>query len=216
MPSIGLALLSSSKTECLTFRRYPDDDYNRIWYPVSTPGLTSVAANFTELTNNCPDDPPSSVILHGVQSADARTAILLPFDFPETSRINYVALYFTELIQISADKKRSFNINIDGQDYGPTLTPQYKVCNEVNGTTNPATGVMNVTISPVDDSTLPPLISAVEVYTVSPMLVQGTNQDDSMYLLFPRSCKYYFFTVTHLQISRLLQTNQDMHGHIIV
>lgn len=158
-----------------------------MWNPFPTPSLTSVTANFTELTGNCADDPPLRAILQAVEAMEANSSISLSFNFTGTSRSNYLALYFTEVVQLGADQRRSFDITIDGQGYGLTVvTPQYQICNEVNVTTDPAIGVMNISISPHGDSNLPPVISAAEVYTASPTLVEGTDQADCMQSFQPR------------------------------
>ncbi|KAG1339178.1 putative LRR receptor-like protein kinase [Cocos nucifera] len=157
---------------------YPDDEYNRMWNPFPTPSLRTIIANFTELTGNCADDPPVAAILHAVEATNNTSSISLSFNFTGTSRSNYLALYFTEVGQLGADRRRAFNITIDGRDYGLTVAPRYQICDEVNATTDPAVGVMNISISPLEDSNLPPVISAAEVYTASPTLVEGSHQAD--------------------------------------
>ncbi|KAK1272249.1 hypothetical protein QJS04_geneDACA014656 [Acorus gramineus] len=59
----------------------------------------------------------------------------LSFDFPQTTRSNYIAVYFTEVIQLSVEQNRSFNMLIDGQDYQLSIAPRYQICDELARTT---------------------------------------------------------------------------------
>ncbi|XP_073014515.1 probable LRR receptor-like serine/threonine-protein kinase At1g51880 [Typha latifolia] len=158
---------------------YPDDEYSRVWKPFSTPNLNTLNANFTELLSNSYSSPPLGAMLHAVEGRDPSSSILLSFDFPQSSRSNYVVLYFTEVIELTANQRRSFNVLIDGRDYGIVVTPQFQIVREVNVTARPASGMMNLSLTPItSNSTLPPLINALEIYTMSQPLVAGTHPTD--------------------------------------
>ncbi|KAK1286964.1 hypothetical protein QJS10_CPB20g00831 [Acorus calamus] len=92
-------------------------------------------------------------------------------------------MYFTEVIQLNVEQNRSFNILIDGQDYQLSIAPQYQIYDELVRTTSPAMGMMNISIAPSKNSTLPPVISAAEIYTVSDTLKGGTNGGDDIFLV---------------------------------
>ncbi|XP_042472313.1 probable LRR receptor-like serine/threonine-protein kinase MEE39 [Zingiber officinale] len=157
------------------------DDYNREWNPYQDPSLVSVAANFSSIFGYCADDPPLPVILNAAEptAGDASNAISLSFEFPaNSSRTNYVALYFTEVIQRDDGETREFVASVDGKEYGLEVSPEYQICSEVNVTTEPAAGDMKIELTAVSGSSLPPLICAAEIYTVGETLLAGSNEDD--------------------------------------
>ena len=73
-------------------------------------------------------------------------------------------MYFTEpFLETSAT--RSFDVIVNN-DFVNATSPEYKNCLSV-GTNSLTVGTLDVQLVPTDDSTLPPIISAIEVYTVS-------------------------------------------------
>ncbi|XP_077212861.1 putative LRR receptor-like serine/threonine-protein kinase At1g51860 [Tasmannia lanceolata] len=166
---------------------YPDDSYNRLWTPSIIDNLWVWSANFSYLSENANNDPPFNAIRNEVEAPDHATqlVILPPLDFPQTNRTNYIALYFTEVFDLGSNDHRWFNIQIDGRDYGGTVSTEYDICIVVSqNSTLPAVGPMNITLNSAKGTTLAPAISAVEVYTYSEIIVPGTNDDDALYNCF--------------------------------
>ncbi|XP_034688890.1 senescence-induced receptor-like serine/threonine-protein kinase [Vitis riparia] len=59
-----------------------------------------------------------------------------------------------------------------------TIRPEYENCTDAWANA-PTVGAMEVELRPPIDSVLPPVISAIEVYTASdPLVTIGTSQDD--------------------------------------
>lgn len=156
---------------------YPEDRLNRIWVPMTPQDLNAVKANFTTLDYTTVNYPPDEAIIHAVESPLPSESILLqPFTITEMTRLDHVSVYFTEIVQ-DINAIRTFDLYVNGK-WEFTITPQYKNCTGYMINTRSFT-FLNVELFPSFDSTLPPIISAIEVYTATDSLVSaGTLQDD--------------------------------------
>ena len=103
--------------------------------------------------------------------------------FPDQDVSVYMNLYFSEVTELDATQKRSFNAYIDNIKSSEPIIPPYEAAKEVSAN---FTASANTSISLVSttDSTLPPLINAMEVFFVSDRLTDGTNSKDGMHILF--------------------------------
>ncbi|XP_068644907.1 probable LRR receptor-like serine/threonine-protein kinase At1g05700 [Aristolochia californica] len=153
---------------------WPDDPYARIWYPSEFANYINVIA--TGPINTLHDRPPSTVIMFAIEALRPLDPIELSFDLLRQERSKYVNLYF---IDYSVSQGRSFDIYVDGENTNMTVSPTLEYSEEVYVVTEPTnTASLHLTLVPKADSPLPPIISAMELYTVSPDLVQGTNDND--------------------------------------
>ncbi|KAK1272248.1 putative LRR receptor-like serine/threonine-protein kinase MEE39 [Acorus gramineus] len=156
---------------------YHVDPSNRVWFPMETK-LTNVTADYTSIIDRSYDSPPFSAIRSAVQPPYSDESIILTFPFPaEIQRTNYIALYIAEVFEFHL---REFKVNINGNDYSvEPILAEYQVLRELAGNLDSIVGAMNITLSPVEGSNLPPMINAIEIYTASDMLnVTGTYEVD--------------------------------------
>ncbi|XVF05586.1 hypothetical protein REPUB_Repub05bG0185400 [Reevesia pubescens] len=157
---------------------YPDDKYNRIWEPLIPSGLEPVTANFTSLDVTSVDVPPDSAIIQAVQAPSSTDTIDLSFTFGNVNHLHHVEMYFTEPF-LDASATRSFNVVLNNDIINNTTSPEYQNCLSV-GANSLSVGTLDVQLVPTDDSTLPPIISAIEVYTVSEPLVTATTSKNDL------------------------------------
>ncbi|KAG5244909.1 LRR receptor serine/threonine-protein [Salix suchowensis] len=158
--------------------RFPDDVYDRIWPPARIgSGLVSVAsdAKLIDVTT-APDNPPRKVLQNAITTTSGSSLTLLP-NFPDQDVSVYMNLYFSEVTALDTTQKRSFNLYIDNIKKSEPIIPPYGEAKEI--TVN-FTATVNISISLVstNDSTLPPLINAVEIFHVSDRLNDGTDSKD--------------------------------------
>ncbi|MBA0582949.1 hypothetical protein Gorai_013833, partial [Gossypium raimondii] len=154
---------------------YPDDQYNRIWEPQIPPGLDSLTANFTSLDETSVNAPPDSAIIKAVE-ASAMDTINLSFGFDNVSHLDHVEMYFTEPF-LETSETRSFNVTVN-RSFVNTTIPEYQICTSVWANLQ-SVGTLDIQLVPTEDSTLAPIISAIEVYTVSqPLVIATTSQND--------------------------------------
>ncbi|KAK8550974.1 hypothetical protein V6N12_039649 [Hibiscus sabdariffa] len=146
------------------------DVHNRVWQPMIPLGSNVVTATFASLVETTVNDPPVAAIIEAVQAPSPTDKLELSFTFSETNRLDHVELYFTEPLYTTAT--RAFNINVNSE-FAYAFTPVYQQCDGVwiNAI---SVGTLNIELVPINSSTLPPVISAIELYTASdPLVVNG-------------------------------------------
>ncbi|KAF9681654.1 hypothetical protein SADUNF_Sadunf05G0024500 [Salix dunnii] len=159
--------------------RFPDDAYDRIWVPARIgSGLVSVASDATLIdVANAPDNPPQKVLQNAITTSSSSGSITLYRGFPDQDVSVYMNLYFSEVTALDTTQKRSFNFYIDNIKESEPIIPPYGEALEMNGN---FTASANTSISLVSttNSTLPPLINAMEMFFVSDRLTDGTDSKD--------------------------------------
>jgi hypothetical protein len=103
----------------------------------------------------------------------------------------YIYMHFAEVVELQPNQSRSFNITVNGNHwYGP-LAPNYLKANTLYSTSaTSGSAKYEVSIFKTENSTLPPIINAFEIYSVKYLLQSETNQEDGT----------LFHTHTHIYI----------------
>ncbi|KAA8549548.1 hypothetical protein F0562_001434 [Nyssa sinensis] len=155
---------------------YPDDEYNRIWVPVTPSGLVAVIADTTFINYTTYENPPDSAILDAVEAASLLDTISLSFRISKINSLNHILVYYTEMT-LQINETRAFDIYVDNE-FELRTSPEYQNCTGAKINAQPA-GNLTVELRPTAESMLPPIISAIEVYTAGdPLVTTGTSQDD--------------------------------------
>ncbi|KAL9393234.1 hypothetical protein Peur_012519 [Populus x canadensis] len=177
-PNYALFLRSRIAYGANTTVRFPNDSYDRIWVPARVgSGLVSVASDAILIdVANAPDNPPQEVLQNAITTSNTSASITLNPGFSDQDVSVYMNLYFSEVTELDATQKRSFNAYIDNMKSEPIIPP-YGTAKEMSAN---FTASANTSISLVSttDSKLPPLINAMEVFFVSDRLTDGTNSKD--------------------------------------
>lgn len=107
-----------------------------------------------------------------------------PFQFywdPDNAKEQYYFyMHFNEVEKLASNETRAFSITLNGKYwYGPVV-PQYQVTNTIY-TQTALTGATRYLFSLVqtENSTLPPILNAFEIYVVKYFSQSETVQDDS-------------------------------------
>nr|POF16613.1 isoform 2 of probable lrr receptor-like protein kinase [Quercus suber] len=89
-----------------------------------------------------------------------------------------IANQFQSVVKLRTNESRSFNITINGELwYGP-LSPRYLSTDTVYSTAALTGGKYVFSILKTGNSTLPPIINAIEIYTVKDLSQSETDQQD--------------------------------------
>ncbi|XP_021813820.1 probable LRR receptor-like serine/threonine-protein kinase MEE39 [Prunus avium] len=149
--------------------RFPggEEMYNRVWTRGTTPPNCTEVATLPAFLPVPENDPPNSVLSDSIESMNPADPITLSIHLPQTTpQSAYIVLYFTETVTIpKPDDTRIIQIYINGQ-MKSTVTTENIECKVM--TIYPVTVVgptINVTLASAKGSTLPPIISAMEVFT---------------------------------------------------
>ncbi|KAL8093319.1 hypothetical protein AgCh_035269 [Apium graveolens] len=143
-----------------------DEMYNRIWIEGVTPSNCAKLSGLINVSAIIENFPPSPVLVDSVVPSGTDT-ITLTVDLPQSSPKAYFVFYITELIEKKYNERRTMKLEIDGQNQGTieapstgetTVITKYPVI--VSGPT------INITLTRGHDSSLPPMIAGMEVFTI--------------------------------------------------
>ncbi|CAL9146576.1 unnamed protein product [Musa hybrid cultivar] len=160
--------------------RYPDDPYDRIWIPWSgSQSWTTIYSNLT-VRNYGDFEAPSTVMQTALTPVNSNQMQFSFSYFSWEANINEFlsVLYFSEVLSLTSNSSRQFNIYLNNQLwYGP-YSPAANLTGYIY---DPVPWYpydqYNYTINATSNSTLPPLLNAIEVYF--PMQKKDTTTNSS-------------------------------------
>ena len=113
----------------------------------------------------------------------------------------YIYMHFSEVVKLKANQSRSLNITINGKHwYGP-FTPKY--LHTITVYTRSILEIAqkyNILISKIENSTLPPIINALEIYSTIDLTQLGTDIQDGMFSSTRQSSALYFSLYSFLEL----------------
>ncbi|KAL5547997.1 hypothetical protein UlMin_003228 [Ulmus minor] len=162
--------------------RYKDDPFDRFWSPfyvdIWKPLNTTEVFNSSDL-NPCmlPFDVKRTAFTPNVSSASMEITLN---KLKTTSRY-FFFMHFAELQKLRKNQTREFNISINGDLwYGP-LVPLYLDVTTIRskyGDRPDSEGNIRIVFNQTQNSTLPPLINAMESFILKKFSGKMTNQED--------------------------------------
>ncbi|KAK4790816.1 hypothetical protein SAY86_031229 [Trapa natans] len=163
--------------------RYRDDAYDRLWYPVgNSPSWKTISttSSIGVTTGQNSYVVPSKTMQTAVTPTDPSQPLnfSLPQVDPNTGFKFY--LHFSEIEQLQSNESRIFNITLNGDVWYGNLGPRYLGLTTIGSTGQSISqGYYNFSLVKVNNSTRPPLLNAIEAYTVVDILESQTAQDDA-------------------------------------
>ncbi|KAJ3704093.1 hypothetical protein LUZ61_007798 [Rhynchospora tenuis] len=172
-----------------TIIRYPDDPHDRMWKPWSNvPYWAEITTSqHIQNTQNDPFEAPSAVLQTAVTPVNATPANTSALKFfwladPFDKDPDYLATFhFSELQTLTNGQKREFNITINDAMFSPKPYSPYPLyADAIYGRYKPFPGMRqyNVTLKASSNSTLSPILNAVEVFSVLPVSDIPTDSVD--------------------------------------
>uniref|UniRef100_A0A2N9G8D7 Protein kinase domain-containing protein n=1 Tax=Fagus sylvatica TaxID=28930 RepID=A0A2N9G8D7_FAGSY len=159
--------------------RYKDDVYDRTWaakHYNKWKSLSTLLTIDSEMYN--PYWVPSVVMSTAATPINESG----PLEFylpPEANSKYYVYMHFAELVKLKANQSRSFNITLNGELwYDGTVVPSYLFTNTLFSPSALTGGNYVFSIFKTENSTLPPIINAIEIYTVKHFPQSETDKQD--------------------------------------
>ncbi|KAG8387769.1 hypothetical protein BUALT_Bualt02G0055700 [Buddleja alternifolia] len=160
--------------------RYVDDRYDRIWTPVvGGNGLTNVASDAIFIDTSAWDQPPPAVLRNAITGSSPSTRIQLLKGFSSGDVPIYLNMYFSEVTQLDSTERRSFQVLVDSEPLlDHPIIPTYSNFTELYASNFTVSSNTTITLVPTSDSSLPPLINAMEVFLIGDVMTDGTNNND--------------------------------------
>ena len=164
------------------YARYPDDVFDRIWTPADGIGLSEVKSEASGIDiSTAEDHPPEAALENSIVSSSTRQYMQFINRLPTKELPIYITAYFSEVMK-SAVGKRSIQMYIDNKPFLSPIVPPFGSVKEVYITNMTASAETSFVLQASETSTLPPIINAVEVYTLSDTLTAGTDSIDGNFV----------------------------------
>ncbi|XP_010273367.1 PREDICTED: putative leucine-rich repeat receptor-like protein kinase At2g19210 [Nelumbo nucifera] len=175
-PLLGIRRINYGGNESV---RFPDDKYDRIWQELpSSKDFITVKNDTRIVVADLPDKPPESVLQTALYNQNL-SGSLLCIKFPNlTNDKIYTIFYFSELLNLTSSDKRSFSIYVNRKYISHPIIPPYKTALGLNFTTDISAfgdGNYQYCLNRTSDSTLPPIINALEAFQIGIPLTDGTD-----------------------------------------
>ncbi|VVA24302.1 PREDICTED: probable LRR receptor [Prunus dulcis] len=160
--------------------RYPGDVHDRFWYGYYDDNWKRVITSST-IDSDVHDSfqPPSVVMSTAATPKDGTDALYISWMDFDNSAEYFVYMHFAEFEKLQPNQSRQFNITMNGESLHEKVVPYYLSSSTIYSTRALSTGgKYNISIFKAKNSTLPPILNAIEVYTVKEFLESRTNQAD--------------------------------------
>ncbi|XP_038898672.1 LRR receptor-like serine/threonine-protein kinase IOS1 [Benincasa hispida] len=169
--------LDMGTTTNLTYR-FPNDTYDRFWVPYNWGEWTSISSALTIDPNTY--EPGSIVMETAAIRIDTKKPLEIWWETEDENTQYYVYMHFAEVEKLQPNQTRGFNITYNGSVwYGP-LIPDY-----LSTTTIFSQGPLPTpkkkhlfSLIPIENSTHPPIINAMEIYSAIDLLELTSDQGD--------------------------------------
>lgn len=159
--------------------RFPDDDYDRYWDPSGdVTGILKVTSDAPGIDGIVEDQPPKLAMQTAITTSKTSQYLVLGTDLPSVEVPIYITMFFSEVTQLDSTDTRSFQIFIDDKSPSDPIIPIYGGVTEMYIANRTASSNTSISLVATSDSTLPPLINAMEVYYVQGPLTDGTDSKD--------------------------------------
>ncbi|CAA0308877.1 unnamed protein product [Arabidopsis thaliana] len=173
--SLGRAYFTDSSN----YVRYPDDVHDRTWFAYSEDEL-KIVNNTVDTDFDNPYDPPKAVISTAAIPTNASLPLILTLLTSNPEDQIYIYIHFLELQVLRGNETRIFDILMNGIITSPAYSPTDSVVDTVYNK-EPlrcnASGC-SLELRKTLGSTLPPLINAIEIFTVLEFPETATYEDD--------------------------------------
>jgi len=163
----------------LIFHRYQYDDLDRFWYD-----KFGDSKDWSQLSVSIPAEslgqndykPPAIVMSTAVTPANASAPLLISWEPENETDQFYVYMHFTELF--TTNQTRRFNIMRNAESWFSDCSPEYRRVLTIYTQSAISGKAINFSLERTESSTLPPIISAVEIYRVQEFHQSDTLQGD--------------------------------------
>ncbi|GKB39550.1 leucine-rich repeat transmembrane protein kinase protein [Tanacetum coccineum] len=147
-------------------QRYGDDKYDRIWYTTTSGSLVDLQTSGTvsNLRSSTTNEVPSKVMSTALTSRNITRDIYYPWTATDAAQEFFIYLYIAEIETLKSNQKREFNIYLNDVYWDGPVSPLDHTTTAYLIQSSKSLVNNNITLYHTDNSTLPPLFNAIEVY----------------------------------------------------
>ncbi|XP_059638956.1 senescence-induced receptor-like serine/threonine-protein kinase [Cornus florida] len=167
-----------------TSNRFKDDPYDRIWNPtpnslMSNPSKIRNLSTMNSVTSNT-FKVPLAVMSTATTSQNGSESLNLKWGPPiNSSDQYYVYLHFAEVEVLQPNQSREFDVFINGISlFNEPIVPDYNWTHTLATNSPVPFPEFGIAINKTKNSTLPPIINAMEIYIARPITQLQTDDID--------------------------------------
>lgn len=163
--------------------RYPDDAYDRAWVSYFEDDWKQISTGLTVNTSDSFRLPQAALKTAGIPANGSSTFV--DREYPGTSQDRvFIYLHFSEVQVLAANESREFDISFEDktiiQSFKPVYLQSKTVYNKLPVICEDEECILSLKKS--GNSTHPPMLNAVEVFTVSEFRQADTFGNDGMFV----------------------------------
>ncbi|ESW22550.1 hypothetical protein PHAVU_005G162400 [Phaseolus vulgaris] len=163
-----------------TAHRYSDDAYDRFWRTCDLEDWTQLSASISDDSFSENDYKPGATIMNtAVTPTNSSAPLVLRWEPEDPTEQFYVYMHFAEIQLLTTNQTRQFNISQNAESgWLQNYSPQYQSVLTIY-TSSPISGKeIKYSVVRTETSSLPPIINAIEIYTVKEFQQSDTFQTD--------------------------------------
>ncbi|KAL6312547.1 hypothetical protein AAG906_029485 [Vitis piasezkii] len=159
--------------------RYKDDALDRIWNSYNSTSWESITAGFESYAYS--DNPfklPGIVMSTAATPKNESEPLSFFLDIDDHSQRFYLYMHFSEVLQLQGNQSRVFTIWLNGNLWSDPVAPKRFSSTTIFSTNSVRGSRFLFSLVKMDESALPPIINALEVYVIKEFSQSTTDQDD--------------------------------------
>lgn len=154
--------------------------FDRVWTPYNFGNWSQISTNQTVNVNNDYQPPEIAMVTASVPT-DPDASMNISLVGVERTVQFYVFMHFAEIQELNSNETREFNIMYNDKNiYGPFRPPNFTTISVFTPTevVADANGQYIFSLQRTGNSTLPPLLNAMEIYSVNLLPQQETDRKE--------------------------------------
>lgn len=160
---------------------------DRLWLPYDAGpkliSLSPIPPNPNEKIGENSYEVPSKVMETALSMEKAEENLTISWKPKDPTMDYYVYMHFAEVTRLLRNQSREFSIYENNELwYGEPFSPPYFNTTTIYSISAKGRAQWNFTLLKTQNSTLPPLINAVEIYFVKRFLKSQTRESDGKYI----------------------------------
>ncbi|OMO66426.1 hypothetical protein COLO4_30554 [Corchorus olitorius] len=157
--------------------RFNQDVYDRVWWPYQSTAWTQITTTSSIESGTNDYQPPILAMRSACIPANASQPLNFVINSTNPKNQYYVFMHFAEIEMLQANQSREFNIFFNGQYWAGPYSPTYRLSDTLYSPAALSAGL--ISLQRTENSTLPPILNAVEVYTVKEFLELQTADTEA-------------------------------------
>lgn len=161
--------------------RYGDDVYDRIWSLYVSPSWDTVSTSLPINTYENGYRAPFEVIKTAARPQNGSEPLNLYWNTTGMDDQFYIYMYFAEVEHLARNQSRKFNISWNGSPLFGPVVPRYLQADIISNSRALVGKDHQISIYKAENSTLPPILNAIEVFKVMQLVESPTFSEDGMF-----------------------------------